>query len=128
MRRDFNHDLKALTDDGSERESWAYPFPREELPEGFRFCLDDFTEKELADMHNSARNADEAYNPETTYMVTLDGFIISDNIKCTWYENVDWQYRYSDHDPVYMRFYTAIKARREKQKKNSARQCRYVIK
>ena len=55
-------------------------------------------------MHNSARNADEAYNPETTYTVTLDGFIISDNIECTWYENVDWQYRYSDHDPVYMRF------------------------
>lgn len=101
---DFNHDLKALTDDGSERESWAYPFPREELPEGFHFCLDDFSDEERADMHDSARNADEAYNPETTYTVTLDGFIISDNVKCTWYENVDLQYRYSDHDPVYMRF------------------------
>ena len=101
---DFNHDLKALTDDGSERESWAYPFPREELPEGFRFCLDDLSEQERAAMHDSARNADEAYNPETTYTVTLDGFIISDNVKCTWYENVDLQYQYSDHDPVYMRF------------------------
>lgn len=101
---DFNHDLKALTNDGGERESWAYPFPREQLPEGFRFCLDDFTEEERAAMHDSGRNADEAYNPETTYTVTLDGFIISDNVKCTWYENVDLQYRYSDHDPVYMRF------------------------
>lgn len=101
---DFNHDLKALTDDGSERESWAYPFPREQLPEGFRFCLNDFSEEERAAMHDSGRNADEAYNPETTYTVTLDGFIISDNVKCTWYENVDLQYRYSDHDPVYMRF------------------------
>ena len=101
---DFNHDLKALTDDGSERDSWAYPFPREELPEGFRFCLDDLSEQERAAMHDSARNADEAYNPETTYTVTLDGFIISDNVKCTWYENVDLQYQYSDHDPVYMRF------------------------
>lgn len=101
---DFNHDLKALTDDGGERESWAYPFPREELPEGFRFCLDDFSDAERAAMHDSARNADEAYNPETTYTVTLDGFIVSDNVKCTWYENVDLQYRYSDHDPVYMRF------------------------
>lgn len=101
---DFNHDLKALTDDGCERESWAYPFPREQLPEGFRFCLDDFSDQERAAMHDSARNADEAYNPETTYTVTLDGFIISDNVKCTWYENVDLQYRYSDHDPVYMRF------------------------
>lgn len=101
---DFNHDLKALTNDGSERESWAYPFPREQLPEGFRFCLDDFSDQERAAMHDSARNADEAYNPETTYTVTLDGFIISDNVKCIWYENVDLQYRYSDHDPVYMRF------------------------
>ena len=101
---DFNHDLKALTNDGSERESWAYPFPREQLPEGLHFCLDDFSEEERAAMHDSARNADEAYNPETTYTVTLDGFIISDNVKCTWYENTDLQYRYSDHDPVYMRF------------------------
>lgn len=101
---DFNHDLKALTNDGSERESWAYPFPREQLPEGFRFCLDDFSDQERAAMHDSARNADEAYNPETTYTVTLDGFIISDNVKCIWYVNVDLQYRYSDHDPVYMRF------------------------
>lgn len=101
---DFNHDLKALTDDGSERVSWAYPLPREELPEGFRFCLDDLSDEERAAMHDSTRNADEAYNPETTYTVTLDGFIISDNVKCTWYENVDLQYQYSDHDPVYMRF------------------------
>lgn len=101
---DFNHDLKALTDDGSERESWAYPLPREELPEGFRFCLDDLSDGERAAMHDSARNADEAYNPETTYTVTLDGFIISDNVSCIWYENVDLQYLYSDHDPVYMRF------------------------
>lgn len=101
---DFNHDLKALTNDGSERESWAYPFPREQLPEGFHFCLDDFSEEERAAMHDSGRNADEAYNPETTYTVTLDGFIISDNVKCAWYENVDLQYRFSDHDPVYMRF------------------------
>lgn len=101
---DFNHDLKALTDDGGERESWAYPFPREQLPAGFRFCLDDFADQERAAMHDSGRNADEAYNPETTYTVTLDGFIISDNVKCAWYENVNLQYRFSDHDPVYMRF------------------------
>lgn len=101
---DFNHDLKALADDGAERESWAYPFPREALPEGFAFCLDGFSEEERSAMHNSARNADEAYNPDTTYTVTLDGFIVSDNVKCTLYENVDLQYLYSDHDPVYMRF------------------------
>ncbi len=101
---DFNHDLKVLEDDGAERESWAYPFPRKELPEGFSFCIDALTEEERAAMHESARNADEAYNPNTTYTVTLDGFIVSDNVTCTVYENVDLQYLYSDHDPVYMQF------------------------
>lgn len=101
---DFNHDLKALSDDTEGRLSWAYPFPREKLPEGFSFCIDHSTETEKNTMHNSSRNADEPYNPETTYTVTLDGFIISDNIECVSYENIDLQYLYSDHDPVYMRF------------------------
>jgi len=101
---DFNHDLKAMEDDGGQRESWAYPFPREELPEGFAFCIDSLSEEERENMHNSARNADEAYNPATTYTVTLDGFIASDNITCIAYENEDLQYMYSDHDPVHMHF------------------------
>lgn len=101
---DFNHDLKALSDDGGERESWAYPFPREELPQGFTFCIDLLDEAERNGMHNSARNADEPYNPDTTYMVTLDGFIISDNVRCVSYENVDLQYKFSDHDPVLLHF------------------------
>ena len=35
---DFNHDLKASNDDNddaADHESWAYPFPREALPEHF---------------------------------------------------------------------------------------------
>lgn len=41
---------------------------------------------------------------DVTYTVTLDGFIVSDNIECLTYENVDTGYSYSDHDPVYMEF------------------------
>lgn len=37
---DFNHDLKASDGDEEEHESWAYPFPREALPEHFSFCID----------------------------------------------------------------------------------------
>ena len=44
------------------------------------------------------------YVPGETYTVTLDGFIISDNVECTKYENVNTGYSYSDHDPVYMEF------------------------
>ena len=126
---DFNHDLKAAdtqsaeskesdeanessdtqadTDDSEEAEpeSWAYPFPRSELPEHFSFCLDQLSEDEKKDLWNSARNADMEYVPGETYTVTLDGFIISDNVECTKYENVNTGYSYSDHDPVYMEFY-----------------------
>lgn len=30
--------------------------------------------------------------------------IISDNIECISYENIDTGYSYSDHDPVYVKF------------------------
>lgn len=101
---DFNHDLKVLEDDGSERESWAYPFPRESLPEHFSFCMDSFTEEEKEQMWDSARNADMEYVPGVTYTVTLDGFIVSDNIVCLEYANMWSGYSYSDHDPVFLRY------------------------
>ena len=117
---DFNHDLKAAdtqskasdadnntqtgSEDSAEPESWAYPFPRSELPEHFSFCLDQLSEDEKNNLWNSARNADMEYVPGETYTVTLDGFIICDNVECTKYENVNTGYSYSDHDPVYMEF------------------------
>ena len=36
-------------------------------------------------MWNSSRNADTEYIPEKTYTVTLDRFILSDNLECTFY-------------------------------------------
>lgn len=102
---DFNHDLKASADEAdSEYESWAYPFPREKLPEHFSFCLDQLSEEERSNLWNSARNADMEYVPGETYTVTLDGFIISDNVECLSYENINTGYSYSDHDPVYLEF------------------------
>lgn len=101
---DFNHDLKASEDEKGERESWAYPFPRKELPEHFSFGLDLLPQEEKEALWNSARNADMEYAPDVTYTVTLDGFILSDNIECVSYEDVNTGYSYSDHDPVYMEF------------------------
>jgi len=101
---DFNHDLKASEKDAENCESWAYPFPREELPEHLSFCIDQLSDTERNALWNSARNADMEYIPGETYTVTLDGFIISDNIECLQYENVNTGYSYSDHDPVYMKF------------------------
>ena len=101
---DFNHDLKASEEDAENCESWAFPFPRTELPEHFAFCLDLLSSEEREALWNSARNADMEYVPGVTYTVTLDGFIISNNIECLSYENVNTGYSYSDHDPVKMEF------------------------
>lgn len=101
---DFNHDLKASENNLDTHESWAYPFPRSSLPEHFSFGIDTLSEQEKNAMWNSARNADTEYIPGKTYTVTLDGFILSDNLECITYENLNTGYTYSDHDPVYLEF------------------------
>lgn len=101
---DFNHDLKNKEFDPENEYSWAYPFPREMLPGHFYLCIDDFSEEEKNNMHDSARNADMEYVEGVTFTVTLDGYIVSDNVKITGYEHIDTGYQYSDHDPVYMTF------------------------
>lgn len=98
---DFNHDIKADRD-SVPAVSWAYPFPRESLPEGFSLAIDRAGKKEI--LHDSCRTADKPYDEQATFTVTLDGFIVSDNIKVVSYENMDWGYRFSDHDPVMMEF------------------------
>lgn len=64
--------------------------------------MDQLPKKE--NLWNSSRNADMKYIPGKTYTVTLDGFIISDNVKCDMYKNINTGYSYSDHDPVYVKF------------------------
>ena len=95
---------KASEDDSENRESWAYPFPRKKLPSNFSFCIDQLSDEKKDNLWNSARNADMEYKPGVTYTVTLDGFIISDNIECVKYDNINTGYTYSDHDPVYVKF------------------------
>ncbi|MDE6995821.1 MAG: endonuclease/exonuclease/phosphatase family protein, partial [Lachnospiraceae bacterium] len=80
------------------------PFPRESLPEGFRMAIDDDAATEEDTAHNTCRSADEPYREATTYTVTLDGFIVSENVKVSSYRHMDAGYQYSDHDPVIMEF------------------------
>ena len=101
---DFNHDLKNKEFDAENEYSWAYPFPREMLPENFGLCIDAFSDEEKAIMPDSARNADMEYVEGVTFTVTLDGFIVSDNVEVIEYENIHTGYQYSDHDPVWMSF------------------------
>lgn len=101
---DFNHDLKNKELDEENEYSWAYPFPREMLPNGFSLVIDMFSDEEKQEMTDSARNADIPYEEGVTFTVTLDGYIVSDNIEVTGYEHIYTGYQYSDHEPVVMSF------------------------
>lgn len=101
---DFNKDL--LGDSSvyfgisKENYSWARRFPIESLPEGFSLVApldEDFPVP-------SARNADSPWEPETNFQITLDGFMVSDNVKVNKSNVVDTQFKYSDHNPVQLDF------------------------
>lgn len=98
---DFNHNMRANAE--ASNEQWAQPFPRESLPEGFRMAID--AAKDETDVsHDTCRSAEEPYKEGSTYTVTLDGFIVSDNVTVNYYSHMDWGYEFSDHDPVIMQF------------------------
>ncbi|NCC67696.1 MAG: endonuclease/exonuclease/phosphatase family protein [Clostridia bacterium] len=101
---DFNKDL--LGDSSSifgvsgEDYTWAQSFPFDLVPDGFSLVAP-FDEE---DPVPSCRNANEPYNPETTFVLTIDGFIVSDNVTVTDSAVVDTGFKYSDHNPVKMTF------------------------
>lgn len=98
---DFNHNLKSEQQENAPE--WAYPFPRESLPEGFLLAIDEAKDEEDI-AHNTCRSAETPYEEGTTYTVTLDGFIVSENVAVNYYNHMDWGYEFSDHDPVIMQF------------------------
>ena len=51
----------------------------------------------------SCRNADGPYNPDQL-VLTVDGFMVTDNVTVNRSEVVDLKFRYSDHNPVRMYF------------------------
>lgn len=101
---DFNHDLElvdAVDDDSIE--SWAHPLDRMDLGEHLQVVLDKYKGDDSVVWH-TCRNADIPYDKDKSYTVTVDGFIVSDNIEVTYYEHINTGYKNSDHDPVYMKF------------------------
>ena len=97
---DFNHDIA---------DSFTYFKTTQKVPSWLAFISDeDLTEGyHFADANNNAptcRGADMIYIKDETYTCVVDGFIVSDNIEINLVENVDNQFLYSDHNPVYMEF------------------------
>ncbi len=101
---DFNKDLLGDSSEyfgvSGEDYTWAQP-----LPEG----IFDGTGLQLVaplDENNpvpTCRNADGPYNPDQ-FVLTIDGFIVSENVEVVDTAVVDTAFAYSDHNPVTMTF------------------------
>ncbi len=102
---DFNKDLLGNSAEifgvaGGENDTWAQPIPEGTIPDGLSLVVPFDPEHPVA----TCRTANEPYNEETTFRVTVDGFLVSDNVEAVSADVVDAGYRYSDHNPIYMDF------------------------
>ncbi|MDR1954010.1 MAG: endonuclease/exonuclease/phosphatase family protein [Clostridiales Family XIII bacterium] len=98
---DFNHAIG-----GSESAfmgqmktpPWVQPFDTAMVPEGFTMLVADNADKVATD-----RDSSIPYVQGVNYQVTLDGFMVSDNVEAITH-NIDGDYEGSDHNPVRMEF------------------------
>lgn len=101
---DFNHDFtvnsKEIFNDKTDAEySWAAAFPDDLIPEGISKVTDYASGMTVP----SCRNCDVPYSDEC-FTVIVDGFMVSDNITPTYVDIIDNGFRFSDHNPVVMKF------------------------
>ena len=80
----------------SEYLFWIHPFPREELPAGWRLAIDERTP--------SVRTNERPYKKDENYTTIIDGFVISPNVELLGVQAVDLDFQYSDHQPVIGKF------------------------
>lgn len=98
---DWNHALAgslSLYSSDQQVPDWVAELKDSDLPEGFSVVKAD----NLADVP-SCRGDDIPYTKGHTYTTTVDGWIVSDNVKAQ-AENIDTGFAYSDHNPVLLRF------------------------
>lgn len=96
---DFNKDLLGNSAEvfgvSGDDFTWAQPIPSEMIPS--------WLTKVACSNAPSCRNADRPYD-ETNFVLTIDGFLVSDNIQITFAEVIDLEFKNSDHNPVIMKF------------------------
>ena len=102
---DFNKDL--LGDSSAyfgisprEGANWAQPFPGDML-DGTGLTLVAPLDEE--NPVPTCRDCEAPYNPDQ-FVVTVDGFIVSDNVAVSACEVIDTLFAHSDHNPVRMMF------------------------
>ena len=102
---DFNKDLlgdsAAVFGVTGEGQTWAQPFPEELLGGGIRLEVPDAG---AADPVPSCRNADGPYEPGVSFVLTVDGFLVSGNVEVEEAAVVDTGFAWSDHNPVRLSF------------------------
>ena len=102
---DFNKDL--LQDSGEifgvsgEDYTWAQPFPTQMIDDTGLQLIAPFSESSRV---ASCRDTEEPYKESGQFNITLDGFIVSNNVEVTVSDVIDTKFMYSDHNPVYMNF------------------------
>ena len=101
---DFNKDLlgnsaERFGFEDAEAYTWAQPIPDSLIPSAFSI-IGPYDESNPVP---SCRNADKPYGSDT-FVVTVDGFIVSDNIEVKESKVIDTQFAYSDHNPVLLDF------------------------
>ena len=102
---DFNKDLPGNSGDlfgvpTREGDTWAQPLPEGIIPEGLSLIVPLHED----DPHASCRTASEPYNIATTFRITVDGFLVSDNVTVLDADVIETDYLNSDHNPVYLDF------------------------
>ena len=101
---DFNHDFpgnskEIFNKEVPEEYSWAAAFPDELIPAHFQKPVN----YQSGFKTPSCRYCDKPYGPDS-FILTVDGFIVSDNVETTYMDVVDNQFLYSDHNPVKLKF------------------------
>ncbi len=100
---DFNKDILGNSPEifgiSTEGANWAQPISEELIPDGLR-VIAPFDEAKPVP---SCRNADRPYGPDDL-ILTVDGFVVSDNVTVRESNVLDESFRWSDHNPVYMDF------------------------
>lgn len=101
---DFNKDLPGNSAEifgvSGADYTWAQPLDRTLLPEGLKLA----DSVDPAGPVPSCRNADRPYAPGESFVLTVDGFIVSDNIEILGCRVVDEAFAVSDHNPVTLQF------------------------
>ena len=101
---DFNKDLlgdsAAVFGVSGEGYTWAQPIPDGLIGGGVRLAAAD-------NPVPSCRNADRAYAPGESFVLTVDGFLVSENVEIRALETIDAGFEFSDHNPVRMTFVLA---------------------